>query len=92
MPKKNYYKKCCEEIIKIVELFPQWNIIRFIKEEELDITEAPLLYNALKEYRERLELENHVICDDDETKKIMAEGLRIHSLIIKEQLYGNEED
>lgn len=90
MSKKGTYKACCEEIIKICDLFPGWNIARFIKEEEIDIANAPLLHSYLKELREKLEIEPHIITDDEETEQIMRDGVNIHSLIIKQQMYGEE--
>ncbi len=86
------YKKCCIEITRICELAPGWRINEFLREEEVDITNAPVLYSSLKKQRQQLELVSDIIADDDETKKIMEEGMRIHSLIIKEQMYGSEED
>lgn len=91
MSKKNVYKACCEEIVIICDLFPGWSIAEFIKEEGLDVSNAPLLHSSLKEYRQKLELNNHVITDDEETEAIMNEGIRIHSILIKQQMYGNEE-
>tara|TARA_R110000772_G_scaffold196582_1_gene307365 strand:- start:38 stop:319 length:282 start_codon:yes stop_codon:yes gene_type:complete len=92
MRNKDIYKKVCDEIIMIMSLFPDWKFLEFIKDEELDISKGFVLYNALKEYREKLELDNHVVCEDEELKKIMAEGLKIHNLIIKEQMYGSSEE
>lgn len=92
MPKKkDIYRACCEEIVTICDLFPGWSISEFIQAEGLDISNAPLLYSSLKDYRQQLELDNHVITDDEETEAIMAEGIRIHSILIKQQMYGNEE-
>ena len=88
--KKDTYKACCEEIIKICDLFPGWSIAKFIEEEEIDITNAPLLHSTLKHFREQLEVDNHVIQDDEETEAIMAEGIRIHSILIKQQMYGED--
>jgi len=90
MSKKDYYKACCEEIVKICDLFSGWSIAEFIEKEEIDITNAPLLYSTLKTYREQLEVDNHVIQDDEETEAIMAEGIRIHSILIKQQMYGED--
>ena len=90
MPKKNIYKESCSEIIQICNLFPGWSIARFLLDENLDITNAPLLYESLKEYRKQLEMDNNVITDDDETAEIVREGMRIHSLLIKQQMYGED--
>lgn len=87
---KKTYKDVCIELGKICKLFPNWSIANFIKEEEIDINNAPLFYSQLKEYRERLELDNHVITNDDEMKQILEDGLHIHSVIIKEEMYGED--
>lgn len=91
MPKRDIYRDCCQEIISICNLFPGWSIARFLLDEDIDVTNAPLLYGALKEYRQQLEMNNHVIIDDDETAEIVREGMRIHSLLIKQQMYGDED-
>lgn len=90
--KMDTYKNCCIEIINICELAPGWKLNIFLKDEEIDITNGLALYNSLKKQREQLELVSDLIADDIETKQIMDEGMRIHSLIIKEQMYGSEED
>lgn len=90
--KMDIYKKCCIEIMNICELAPGWRINVFIKDEEIDIKNGFLLYELLKKQRQQLELVSDIIADDIETAKIMEEGMRIHSLIIKEQMYGSEED
>lgn len=89
--KRDIYRDCCQEIISICSLFPGWSIARFLSDENIDVTNASLLYEALKEYRQQLEIDNHVITDDDETEEIVREGMRIHSLLIKQQMYGDEE-
>lgn len=86
------YKKCCFEIMNICKLAPGWRINVFIKDEEIDIKNGFFLYESLKKQREQLELVSEIIADDVETEKIMEEGMRIHSLIIKEQMYGREEE
>lgn len=92
MPKKkDTYKECCKEIIKICKLAPNWSITEFIKEEELDITQAPSLLYSLRQLREQLELNNNIISDDEETNRIVKEGEMIHNVITKEMMYGNEE-
>ena len=90
MRKRNIYEDIFNEIVRICDLFPGWNVSRFIEEERLVITNVSLLHSELKEYREKLELDNHVITDEDETDLILEEGLRIHSSIIKQQMYGEE--
>jgi len=89
--KKNTYKECCKEIIKICKLAPNWSITEHIEKEQVDITHAPSLFSSLREYREQLELDNKIISDDEETNKILEEGKGIHSVIIKEMMYGSEE-
>lgn len=88
--KEDTYEACCKEIVRICDLFPGWSIAEFIEKEEIDITNAPLLHSALKHYREQLEVDNHVIQDDEETEAIMNEGIRIHSILIKQQMYGED--
>lgn len=88
--KKDVYKECCEEIIKITFLNKMWKLTDFIDEEGIDITQGPSLLSGLKEYRQRLELDNHIILDDEETDQLVEEGIKIHSLISKLMLYGNE--
>jgi len=90
--KKNIYEQCCDEIVYICRLVPGWSLSTFLIEEELDIKQPVSLYNTLKQYREQLELVSKIIADDDETKKIMDEGLKIHNIIIKEQMYGSDEN
>lgn len=90
MPKRNIYKECCEEIVKICNLFPNWSLKDFIKEERLDVTNGPSFYFSLQEYRQALELDNHVLCSNEELDKIINDGLHIQSLLIQEQ-YGEEE-
>jgi type II secretory pathway component PulF len=84
------YKQICQEIIKIGNLFPDFSIARFIRNENVTIEDGKGFHANLKAYRERLELDNHVVCDDEETQKIMDEGLRIQSILAKEQLYGKD--
>lgn len=88
--KRDIYSECVSEIIKIGKLSPEWCISNFLLEEDIDVTNAPLLYGALKEYRERLEIDNKMIMDDEETAEIIREGMRIHSLLIKQQMYGED--
>lgn len=90
--KKDIYKDCCIEIVHICDIIPGWSLSNFIKEEEIDITSALPFYNMLKQYRQQLELVSTLIADEVETEKIMREGVKIYSLIMKEQMYGNEED
>ena len=92
MHKKDIYKDIFMEVVNILSLFPEWDLIHFIEDEELDYKNPFPLYTGLKQYRERLEIDNHVFCDDEETQQIMDEGLRIHSLIVKEYLYGSDEE
>lgn len=89
--KKDIYKECCIEIDHITRLAPGWSLNDFIKEEDLDITRGLPFYNMLKRYREQLELVSNIIADDEETQKILDEGIKIHGLIMKEQLYGTED-
>lgn len=88
--KNEKYRMCCEEIMKICDLFPGFSVSKFIKEEEIDISNAPLLLSSLKEFRQRLELDNHIIQNDEETQQIIDEGMRIHSILIKQQMYGED--
>jgi hypothetical protein len=71
-------------------LFPNWSIKNFIEEEGLDVTNGPSLYSSLQEYRQALELDNHVLCSNEELNKIINDGLHIQSVLIKEE-YGEEE-
>lgn len=91
MPKTDIYKDICLEVMNIGTLFPGWSVVQFIEEEGLDIMDAPLLLHTLKGYREKLELNKEVFCPDAELEQIIEEGKHIHSVIIKEQMYGNEE-
>ena len=88
MPKKNTYKMICQEIVAICNLSSDFSIKALIEEENIDITEPISFLAIIKEYRERLELDNHVICDDDELNKIVEEGIHIERVLAKEQLYG----
>lgn len=88
--KRKIYRAICELIIEICDLFPGFNIAKFIKEEELKLSNAPSLLFALRAYKEKLELDNDVITSDEETEEIMREGIRIHSILIKEQMYGED--
>jgi len=91
MPKKkDIYSECVSEIIRICKLFPGWSISNFLLDEHIDATNISLLHESLKEYREQLEADNHVMLDDDETAQIVKEGMRIHSLLIKQQMYGED--
>jgi len=91
MPKKkDSYKEACSEIVHICRLFPGWDFSEWLIKEEVDITQASSLVSSLKEYRQQLEMDNHVIQDDDETEQIVREGMRIHSLLIKQQMYGED--
>lgn len=86
------HEKCCIEIANICELAPGWRLNVFLKDEEIDIKNGFLLYELLKKQKDQLELVSEIIADDEETEKIMEEGMRIHSIIIKEQMYGSEEE
>lgn len=90
MTKKINYKICCEEIIRICKLVPGWNLATFLEEEEIDVTSVADLYNSLHSFREQVEIDNHLIQDEKETKKIVDEGLRIRSVLIKQQMYGED--
>ena len=90
MSKRDIYKECCIEIIKIETLFPGFRLNDFVKEEMLDVIDGVPFLDSLKKYRRQLEMDNHVIQDDDETKKIIAEGMRIHSILIKQRIYGED--
>lgn len=86
MSKKNLYKACCDEIVSISELFPGWCISRFIDDENIDVSDANLFLSSLKEYKSRLELDNHVITTDEEVEEIM----RNNTLITKKLIYGED--
>lgn len=88
--KKDIYRMCCDEIINICNLFPGWSIARFISDEGIDITNPSALHSGLKGYREQLEMDNRVVTNDIETEEIVREGMRIHSLLIKQQMYGED--
>lgn len=88
--KGGIYKKVCGELLKILKLHPEFSLGRFIKEENVTLEDGKGFYANLKLYREKLELDNHIMCDDKETQKIMDEGLRIQSIIAKERLYGKD--
>ena len=74
----------------ICELCPVFSIIDFLIQENIDVRDEKGFLFTLAEYREKLELDNHVICDDEELKKILEEGLHIHRIIVKERLYGKD--
>lgn len=84
------YKQICQEIITICKLFPDFSIAMFILEERVSIEDGKGFLANLKEFREQLEMDNHVVCDDEEVQAIMDEGLRIQTIIAKEQLYGKD--
>ena len=88
MPKMSIYQRILNEIFAITVLFPEFQIYTFCKEEDVDIADMQDLYTSLKHYREQLELNNHVFCDDEETEALIREGIRIYSVLIKEQFYG----
>jgi len=88
--KKNTYKEACDEIVHICRLLPGWDFSEWLIKEEVDITQASSLVSSLKEFRQQLEMDNHVIQDDNETAEIIREGMRIHSLLIKQQMYGED--
>lgn len=90
MSKQNIYKQICQELLKISQLFPDFSLSRFIIEENVTLEDGKGFHYNLKTFREKLELDNHVMCDDEETQKIMDEGLRIQSIIAKQQLYGKD--
>ena len=91
MPKKkNIYEKCCIEIVNICKLVPGWSLKDFIEDEKLDVNDGKSLYDGLKMLREQLDIVREIISDDEETERIMEEGIRIHNIIISEQLYGED--
>lgn len=90
MSKKSIYYQICQELIKIGRLAPDFSIGRFNAIENVTLEDGKGWLANLKTYRERLELDNHMICTDEETQKILDEGLKIHSIIAKEQLYGKD--
>jgi len=90
MSKRNIYKECCEEIVKIVTLFPEWKLNDFISDESIDITDGVPFLDSLKRYKAQLELDNHVIQDDDEIEKIISEGMKMNSIFIKKEMYGED--
>lgn len=88
--KGSIYKQICQELVRISQLFPDFSLARFIIDENVTLEDGKGWYANLKTFREKLELDNHVMCDDEETQKILDEGLRIQSIIAKQQLYGKD--
>jgi hypothetical protein len=89
MVKQEVYKQICQEILAICKMYPDFLIGQFIIEENVTLEDGNgFLYN-LKNYREQLELDSNIICDDEEVQAIMDEGLRIQSILIKERMNGD---
>ena len=68
-------------MVKINHLYPSFHLAQYAFNEEIKLEDVKGLHASLKEYREELELDNHVICDEEETQQIINDGLNLYGLI-----------
>lgn len=92
----NKFNKMMKELYTINMLHPKFNLIEHLNDVfEGEVSSIDKVYQALKEYREKLELDSNVYANDEEIATLFEDGLHIHSSIALEQLYkeyGNQEE